>query len=210
LHSLFRVYILTRLTEARVELFPFDEAYLKRLCDRDFQTEQHFVAYFSKLLLIKLRSRLRGSPAVDDIRQETFVRVLKTLRTEGGIRSPGGLGAFVNSVCNNVLLEFYRSSSHSATSDEDAVDRPDLSIDLDGMLATKQTREQVRDILGQLPEKDRRLLRAVFLEEKDKDEVCIEFGVDRDYLRVLLHRAKQNFRAIYLENVGDTGRRMEQ
>jgi RNA polymerase sigma-70 factor, ECF subfamily len=210
LHSLFRVYILTRLTEARVELFPFDEAYLKRLCDRDFQTEQHFVAYFSKLLLIKLRARLRGSPAVDDIRQETFVRVLKTLRTEGGIRSPGGLGAFVNSVCNNVLLEFYRSSSHSATSDEDAVDRPDLSIDLDGMLATKQTREQVRDILGQLPEKDRRLLRAVFLEEKDKDEVCIEFGVDRDYLRVLLHRAKQNFRAIYLENVGDTGRRMEQ
>lgn len=210
MHSLFRVYILTRLTEARVELFPFDEAYLKRLCDRDFQTEQHFVAYFSKLLLIKLRSRLRGSPAVDDIRQETFVRVLKTLRTEGGIRSPGGLGAFVNSVCNNVLLEFYRSSSHSATSDEDAVDRPDLSIDLDGMLATKQTREQVRDILGQLPEKDRRLLRAVFLEEKDKDEVCIEFGVDRDYLRVLLHRAKQNFRAIYLENVGDTGRRMEQ
>jgi RNA polymerase sigma-70 factor, ECF subfamily len=210
LHSLLRVYILARLTEARVELFPFDEAYLKRLCDRDFQTEQHFVAYFSKLLLIKLRSRLRGSPAVDDIRQETFVRVLKTLRTEGGIRSPGGLGAFVNSVCNNVLLEFYRSSNHSPTPDEDAVDRPDLSIDLDGMLATKQTREHVREILGQLPEKDRRLLRDIFLEEKDKDEVCKDFGVDRDYLRVLLHRAKQNFRAIYLENVSDRDRRMEQ
>ena len=193
-----------------MELFPFDEAYLKRLCDRDFQTEQHFVAYFSKLLLIKLRSRLRGSPAVDDIRQETFVRVLKTLRTEGGIRSPGGLGAFVNSVCNNVLLEFYRSSNHSPTPDEDAVDRPDLSIDLDGMLATKQTREHVREILGQLPEKDRRLLRDIFLEEKDKDEVCKDFGVDRDYLRVLLHRAKQNFRAIYLENVSDRDRRMEQ
>jgi RNA polymerase sigma-70 factor (ECF subfamily) len=210
LHSLLRVYILARLTEARVELFPFDEAYLKRLCDRDFQTEQHFVAYFSKLLLIKLRSRLRGSPAVDDIRQETFVRVLKTLRTEGGIRSPGGLGAFVNSVCNNVLLEFYRSSNHSPTPDDDAVDRPDLSIDLDGMLATKQTREHVREILGQLPEKDRRLLRDIFLEEKDKDEVCKDFGVDRDYLRVLLHRAKQNFRAIYLENVSDRDRRMEQ
>jgi RNA polymerase sigma-70 factor (ECF subfamily) len=210
LHSLHRVYILARQTEARVELFPFDEAYLKRLCDRDFQTEQHFVAYFSKLLLIKLRSRLRGSSAVDDIRQETFVRVLKTLRTEGGIRSPGGLGAFVNSVCNNVLLEFYRSSSHSTSADEDPVDRPDHSIDLDGMLATKQIREQVREILGQLSEKDRRLLRAIFLEEKDKGEVCKEFGVDRDYLRVLLHRAKQNFRAIYLENLGDRDRGMEQ
>jgi RNA polymerase sigma-70 factor (ECF subfamily) len=40
-------------------------------------------------------------------------------------------------------------------------------------------------------------LRAVFLEERDKDEVCTELGVDRDYLRVLLHRAKASFRAVY-------------
>jgi RNA polymerase sigma-70 factor, ECF subfamily len=48
-----------------------------------------------------------------------------------------------------------------------------------------------------LSEKDRRLLRAIFFEEKDKAEICHEFGVDRDYLRVLLHRAKQSFRTLY-------------
>jgi RNA polymerase sigma-70 factor (ECF subfamily) len=52
-----------------------------------------------------------------------------------------------------------------------------------------------------LPERDRRLLREVFLEERDKDEVCRDFGVDRDYLRVLLHRAKQSFKSLYLKNV---------
>jgi len=31
----------------------------------------------------------------------------------------------------------------------------------------------------------RRLLHEVFLEERDKDEVCRDFGVERDYLRVL-------------------------
>lgn len=193
-----------------MELFSFDEDYLNRLCARDVQTEQHFVAYFSKLLLIKLRSRLRSSSAVEDIRQETFVRVLKTLRSEGGIRNPGGLGSFVNSVCNNVLLEFYRSSSNSVLDDGTISDRPDQTIDLDGMLVTNQMREHVRAILAQLSEKDRRLLRAIFFEEKEKDEVCREFGVDRDYLRVLLHRAKQNFRAIYLENEPDRTSRMEQ
>jgi RNA polymerase sigma-70 factor (ECF subfamily) len=193
-----------------VQLFPFDEAYLNRLRARDFQTEQHFVAYFGKLLLIKLRSRLRSSSAVEDIRQETFVRVLKTLRSEGGIRNPGGLGAFVNSVCNNVLLEFYRSSSNSTQDDEHIADRPDLTIDLDGMLVTNQTRERVREILGRLPEKERRLLRAIFFEERDKDEVCKDFGVDRDYLRVLLHRAKQNFRVIYMKNQTDKSPGMEQ
>jgi RNA polymerase sigma-70 factor, ECF subfamily len=193
-----------------VELFPFDEAYVNLLRARDAKTEQHFVAYFTKLLLIKLRSRLRSSSAVEDIRQETFVRVLKTVRSESGIRNPGGLGAFVNSVCNNVLLEFYRSSSNSVQEDETIPDRPDQTIDLDGMLVTNEMREYVRSILAKMSEKDRRLLRAVFFEEKGKDEVCRDFGVDRDYLRVLLHRAKQNFRAIYLENQPDKVSRMEQ
>jgi RNA polymerase sigma-70 factor, ECF subfamily len=189
-------------TEEGVELFSFDDAYLRRLREGDFQTEQHFVAYFGKLLLIKARSRIRSSEAADDIRQETFVRVLKTIRTEGGIRNPAGLGAFVNSVCNNVLQEFYRSSSRTDYLDEESREIQDSAIDLDGMLASRQVRERVRDILDRLPERDRRLLRAMFLEEKEKDEICQEFGVDRDYLRVLLHRAKQSFRAIYQENVG--------
>jgi RNA polymerase sigma-70 factor (ECF subfamily) len=180
-----------------VEFFSFDEAYLKRLRERDFPTEQHFVAYFRKLLLIKLRSRLRSSQAVDDIAQETFLRVFKAMQSEGGIRQPERLGAFVNSVCNNVLQEFYRSVDHGASLDDDAPEPVDKLIDLEGFLVTKQTREQVRKVLALLGDKDRQLLRSIFLEEKEKDDVCREFGVDRDYLRVLLHRAKQSFRVFY-------------
>ena len=125
------------------------------------------------------------------------MRVLKAVRT-GGVRSAEGLGSFVNSICNNVLQEHYRSSARSVSSqDETPLDPPDTSIDLDGMLVAKQTREQVRHTLSMLSEKDRRLLRAIFFEEKDKDEICTDFGVDRDYLRVLLHRAKQSFRTLY-------------
>jgi RNA polymerase sigma-70 factor (ECF subfamily) len=186
-----------------VEFFSFDEAYLKRLRERDFPTEQHFVAYFRKLLTIKLRSRLRTSQAVDDIAQETFLRVFKAMQIEGGIRQPERLGAFVNSVCNNVLQEFYRSVDHGASLDDDAPEPVDKLIDLEGFLVTKQTREQVRKVLALLGDKDRQLLRSIFLEEKEKDDVCREFGVDRDYLRVLLHRAKQSFRAYYERSQAD-------
>jgi len=64
---------------------------------------------------------------------------------------------------------------------------------------TRQTSRagRVRQVLQELPGRDRDLLRAFFLEEKDKDEVCREFGVDRDYLRVLLHRAKERFKSLY-------------
>jgi hypothetical protein len=45
--------------------------------------------------------------------------------------------------------------------------------------------------------RDPDLLRAVLLEQKDKDAVCRAIGVDRDYLRVLLHRAKDKFRSLH-------------
>jgi RNA polymerase sigma-70 factor (ECF subfamily) len=74
---------------------------------------------------------------------------------------------------------------------------PDKVLDLEGMLVTKQTAEQVRRILDAMPKRDRELLRAIFLEEKEKDAVCKEMGVDREYLRVLVHRAKDKFKALY-------------
>ncbi len=49
-------------------------------------------------------------------------------------------------------------------------------------------------MLGELPPKDRELLKRIFLDEVDKDTVCEEFKVNRDYLRVLLHRARGRLR----------------
>jgi RNA polymerase sigma-70 factor (ECF subfamily) len=62
----------------------------------------------------------------------------------------------------------------------------------------------VRQVLEKLPERDQIILRAVFLEEREKDDVCREIGVTRDYIRVLLHRAKQSFREVYVTRT--TGR----
>ena len=41
-------------------------------------------------------------------------------------------------------------------------------------------------------------MRWLFFEERDKDEICRELNVDRNYLRVLLHRAKSKFRDRFL------------
>ena len=179
----------------------FDESYLERLRAGDFRTQEHFVAYFSELVQLKLRSRLRSPQAIEDVRQETFARVFVALRA-GKIRNPERLGSFVNSICNNVLLESYRASSRDdSLEDEEENNLPAAKVDILGAVAAKQMGEKVREILEEMPERDRRLLREVFLEERDKDEVCRDFGVDRDYLRVLLHRAKQSFKSLYLKNI---------
>jgi RNA polymerase sigma-70 factor (ECF subfamily) len=180
----------------------FDEAYVERLREGDFRTQEHFVAYFSELIQLKLRSRLHSPQAIEDVRQETFARVFAALRKEGRIRQPERLGAFVNSLCNNVLLEHYRASQRDTSlEDEEDQDFPAKDADIFGTVAAKQMGEKVREILEELPERDRRLLREVFIEERDKDDVCRDFGVDRDYLRVLLHRAKQSFKSVYLKSI---------
>ena len=182
-----------------MELYSFDDAYVQRLRAGDTAAQQHFVSYFSQLLAIKLRARYLSPDAIDDIRQETFARVFANLRKEAGLDHPERLGAYVNSVCNNVLFEQYRSKARTESLD-DAEEPADKTVDLDRNLVSEDAKNMVSQVLESLSERDRRLLRAIFLEEKNKDQVCREFDIDRDYLRVLLHRAKLQFRAKYSES----------
>jgi len=184
-----------------MEFCAFDESYVERLRAGDFRTQEHFAAYFGELIRVKLRSRVRSQEDVEDIRQETFGRVLRTLRSERGLREPEKLGAFVNATCNNVRNEYYRSGAREGSLDNEtlAPDPPDPTPGALDRLISSDVQEQVREILDRLSERDRTLIREVLLEERSKDAVCQELGVDRDYLRVLLHRAKQAFKDRYME-----------
>lgn len=173
----------------------FDRDYLDRLKSGDRETEEHFTRYFRELLLIKLRSRLRSPAAVEDAIQETFLRVLRAVRQPGGIQSPGGFGSFVNSVCNNVLFELYRSHSRVAPlGDDTGAQIVDPRRGSEESVVLDEERALVRKVLETLPAKERQLLDWLFFEERDKDEICRTLGIDRNYLRVLLHRAKQRFK----------------
>jgi RNA polymerase sigma-70 factor, ECF subfamily len=181
-----------------VNFVTFDTSYVSKLRAGDLPTENHFITYFSELILLKLRSRLRRPEQIEDVKQETFSRTLSLIRSEGGLRHAERLGPLVNSICNNVLMEHYRTSNRvDVLEDEAAAQIVETRPNALSMVISEDTRNLVRDILGSLKAKDRNLLRAVFLEERDKDEVCNELGVDRDYLRVLLHRAKDSFRMVY-------------
>lgn len=184
-----------------MDLFAFDEDYVRRLREGDRWTEEHFLSYFQQLLLIKLRGRVRSMQAIDDIRQEVFVRVFRALRSPEGLRDGRKLGAFVNSVCNNVLFESFRTGGRTEALADDHVETADPAVSAEDALVTAELRERVRRAIDQLPSKDAAILRAIFLEERDKDEICRAFGVERDYLRVVVHRAKEKFRSQYLSRI---------
>ena len=70
----------------------------------------------------------------------------------------------------------------------------DEHADSEQAVATHEERNLVRSVLAGMPARNRQLLTAVFLEERSSEEICREFGVDQNYLRVLLFRARAQFR----------------
>ena len=179
----------------KVDFYSFDADYLRRLQARDPATEGHFASYFGKRLQIKLRSRGFAAAALEDVSQETFYRVLREVQN-GTVLYPERFGAYVNSVCDRVILEKYREHSRNQHLDVDGMELPDGKTNLEAMVLRKEKSKMVADILAQLPAKKRNILRALIFEQLDRDEICARFNVKSDYLRVLLFRAKEDFAAL--------------
>lgn len=178
-----------------MERHVFDRTYIELLSQGDEQTERHFTNYFGDLLFIKLRGRLRSPQLAEDARQETLLRVLSRLRTKGSIDHPERLGAFVNSVCDHVLSEFFRAEGRFTPVPENAPEPADLKANAESQFITQERKNLVREVLHKLPDGDQEILRRVFFDEQDKDDIASKLHITRDYLRVRVHRALARLRA---------------
>ena len=177
----------------------FDEAYIRSLQNQDSETENHLIAYFSRAIQVKLRARLRYPDLVEDVSQETFKRLFIHFRSGKSLDNPASLPAFVHVVCHNVMLEMLRFHRRHEHLEENAPEPHDPSPDPESQMVTSERREGVRKLLEQLPAKDQELLQRL-LEGQDRDVVSKALRVDRDYLRVLLHRALEKYKALELQS----------
>jgi RNA polymerase sigma factor (sigma-70 family) len=170
--------------------FEFNATYVHSLRHRDPATEEHFVSHFSPMLLRKLRKHLHSTELAHDLRQETFLRVLTFLRSNQSIREPERFEFFVLGVCNNVLHETYRQQKKVIPLD------PELELvsnapSPDARAMAAERADQLQKMLSELPPRFRAILKAALLEEQDRDEICLRFGVKRNHLRLLICRAKK-------------------
>ncbi|MGZ4888375.1 MAG: RNA polymerase sigma factor, partial [Candidatus Angelobacter sp.] len=179
-----------------VDFYSFDDEYLRRLGAHDPATEAHFIAYFSERLKITLRARGVDSTTIEDVRQETFCRVWVAVQS-GSVNNSRGFGAYVYSVCKHVLSESRRVDYRNQHEPLELTDVVDGKLGLEELMQRRENGNLVRTVLAELPERDRHLLQARFFEDRDNEEVCDDFGVDRDYIRVLFHRAINRFGELY-------------
>jgi hypothetical protein len=120
---------------SQMELFAFTKDYVDRLRSGDAQTELHFVAYFDQLLELKLRARMVPSEIVDDLRQETYMRVFAAARNDG-IRQPERFAAYVNAVANGVLKELHQLSDQKESLNRSHI-VPSHLLDIDAVPSSR-------------------------------------------------------------------------
>lgn len=178
-----------------VDFFSFDAQYLARLKAREPDTMNHFALYFTKCLTMHLRATGRY-PASDikDIVQETICRALKAVDSDS-VRQPERFAGYVYTICDYVASEGERANKKFWSPDTDEFpDPPDTRPDAQDALYLAELRSTIAEVLSKLRDKDRKILTAIYIDERDKDEVCRQFEVSRDHLRLLLHRALKKAR----------------
>jgi RNA polymerase sigma factor (sigma-70 family) len=150
----------------------------------------------------RLRMRLRykalyhvgpNCADVDDLVQESLVRFL---RAEQGkkIRNTEELGGFLNGVLRNVILEYLRQVKREPGME------PDMTVPNTGVRPDAEILEMRNAIdhgLAELMDRDRVILRSLYLEGKEKEDICEEWGMSDPQFRNVLSRAKERFRRAY-------------
>jgi RNA polymerase sigma factor (sigma-70 family) len=130
---------------------------------------------------------------VDDLVQESLARFFRAEQRQL-IRNTDEFGAFLNGVCRNVILEYRRRMRREPIADPD-LPVPDAGVRPEAEIL--EMRDSIDHGLAELAERDRLILRALYLEGREKEDICRQWGMSDAQFRVVLFRAKERFRRVY-------------
>lgn len=139
--------------------------------------------------------RLRSCHDAEDVRAETFLRVIESVR-RGEVRSPGSMPSFVLGVARNVILETLRQRSKLGPLEERLSD-PIAGSDLDGLFLDVNVKRAIDITIRRLKPRERDFVRMHYYEELPKEEIARLTGIKEERVRLIKSRALKSFREIY-------------
>jgi RNA polymerase sigma-70 factor, ECF subfamily len=132
--------------------------------------------------------------AADDLVQETFLRVLQNLSK---VRDQAKLSSWIFRIAANLCQDYFRNPSRKLLCFEDnpAGELPGESS-LEKEIEKYQTSLLVQDMIKLLPEPMRRVIFLCDIKEESQQEAAELLGISLDNLKVRLHRARKQLKAI--------------
>lgn len=156
--------------------------------------------YSDRLYFLAL-SELQSREDAEDVRAETFVRVIQALR-QRKLRKPESLGSFIVGIALNVIRELRRQrfgtesleDSELGVADEASPERAFLD---------QEVSNSIVETVKHLKPREREFLRMYYYEELPLPEIASALGIKQERLRLIKSRALQRFRKIYQNRRSD-------
>src|SRR5687767_413229 len=150
--------------------------------------------YSDRLYFLAL-SELHSREEAEDVRTETFTRVLLALR-QGKLRKPDSLSSFIVGIALNVIREFRRQRSGT-----DPLGEHELKLvgeaSPEKAFLDQEVSRAIDEAAKQLKPREREFLRMYYYDELPKQEIARVLGIKQERLRLIKSRALQKFREIY-------------
>jgi RNA polymerase sigma-70 factor (ECF subfamily) len=169
--------------------------------DRD--AEARLVERYARGVRLVLDRHTRTAAEAEDLFQETFHLAVAKLRADD-LRDPSKLPAFLASLARNLATEHYRKTARRRTeADSEAAEAAVTFAGSPlGELLRGEEAALVRRTLEDLAtERDREILFRFYIAEEDREVIAAEHGLTGAQLNRLLYRARQRYKALYLERL---------
>jgi RNA polymerase sigma-70 factor (ECF subfamily) len=171
-----------------------------RIRNGDRGAEEELIARYSRGVTLILRRSASVSAAIEDLYQEVFLRAMEKIRG-GEVRDPERLSGFICGLARNLAIDYFRrrnSQAESLVASEHDIAVPDQSPSpLEQALQIEDAR-RIRQVLGELSsERDRQVLHRFYIDEEDKDRICMDLKLTSLQFNRVLHRARERFRELY-------------
>ena len=167
----------------------------------DRRAEAKLVELFSRAVALLLDRHTGGRPEAEDLYQDTFRLALEKIRA-GELREPAKLPGFLSRLARNLAIGHYRQGVRRKT-DTAGDDLPDVPSEDGGqldLLVDHENATHVRRILGELRnERDREVLARYYLADEDRGRIARAYGLTSLQFNRVLHRARERYRALYLQ-----------
>ena len=164
-------------------------------------------------LLLRHKDRLynyiyqlvRYSDVADDIFQETFVKVITTVR-QGRYHDMGKFSAWVTRIARNLAIDSFRAEKSEAAvstdnAEVDILNRRELSDEtIEDIMIDLQIEDDIRSLVERLPEMQRQVLTMRFYQDLSFKEIAELTGVSINTALGRMRYAILNLRKMAKEN----------
>lgn len=168
---------------------------VRKIGNGETEAEELLYEKYSARIYFLALSELHSKDDAEDVRAETFLRVIQSLR-EGKLRSAESLSSYIVGFALNVIREHRRHQSRI-----DSLENYDYDVagegSLEDIFLDAETRLAMTEVAKQLKPREQEFLRMYYYEELSKEEISSRLGIREERLRLIKSRALQSFREIY-------------